>query len=66
MQALFYAVAQKLRNDLRGQDLIEYALIAGFVAVAMGMIFPTTLVPTMMSIFSKVDSTLGSASNSGS
>ena len=30
-------------KDTRGQDLIEYALMAGFVAVAGGAIFPTTL-----------------------
>lgn len=26
--------------DTRGQDLVEYALMAGFVAVAAGAIFP--------------------------
>ena len=28
-------------RDRRGQDLIEYALMAGFVAVAAGVIMPT-------------------------
>ena len=30
----------RLRGDNRGQDLIEYALMAGFVAVAAGAIMP--------------------------
>jgi pilus assembly protein Flp/PilA len=43
-------------RDTRGQDLIEYALMAGFVAVAAGAIFPTTVMPTVSGIFSKLDS----------
>ncbi len=30
----------KVWNDTKGQDLIEYALMAGFVAVAAGAIMP--------------------------
>ena len=30
----------RLGRDNRGQDLIEYALMAGFVAVAAGAIMP--------------------------
>ncbi len=50
-----------LKNDVRGQDLIEYALMAGFVAVAAGAIFPQTLLPGISSIFSKIGSTLSLA-----
>lgn len=47
----------KLRDDERGQDLIEYALMAGFVAVAAGAIMPG--VSTNLSqIFSKVASVM--------
>jgi Flp pilus assembly pilin Flp len=53
--------AELLKKDLRGQDLIEYALMAGFVAVAAGAIFPTTLVPGVSAIFSKINYTLGLA-----
>jgi len=41
-------------TNTRGQDLIEYALLAGFVAVAAGAIFPTTLMPNVSMIFSKL------------
>ena len=51
-----------LRDD-RGQDLIEYALMAGFVAVAAGAIMPG--VSTNISqIFSKVSSVMTAANGS--
>jgi Flp pilus assembly pilin Flp len=53
--------AQLLKKDVRGQDLIEYALMAGFVAVAAGAIFPQTLMPGISTIFSKIGSTLSLA-----
>ena len=60
LQRLLHRVVL-LKNDVRGQDLIEYALMAGFVAVAAGAIFPTTLAPGISTIFSKINSTLAAA-----
>ena len=40
-----------------GQDLIEYALMAGFVAVAAGAVMPTVST-SISTIFSKVQSVL--------
>jgi pilus assembly protein Flp/PilA len=57
----------KLRiwKDTRGQDLIEYALMAGFVAVAAGAIMPG--VSTNISrIFSQVASVMLNSKNTGS
>jgi Flp pilus assembly pilin Flp len=52
----------KVWNDQRGQDLIEYALMAGFVAVATGATFPPAA--NMISqIFSKVGSVMSAANN---
>ena len=45
-----------LRDD-RGQDLIEYALMAGFVAVAAGAIMPN-VASNVSQIFSKVNSVM--------
>jgi pilus assembly protein Flp/PilA len=60
-----YIVTARLWKDTRGQDLIEYALMAGFVAVAAGAVMPG--VNTNISqIFSKIASSLGSASAQGS
>jgi pilus assembly protein Flp/PilA len=48
-------------KDTHGQDLIEYALMAGFVAVSAGAIMPG--VSTNISkIFSKISSVLTAAS----
>lgn len=53
----------KLRRDTRGQDLIEYALMAGFVAVAAGAIMPNVS-SSISTIFSKIDSVMTAASAS--
>jgi pilus assembly protein Flp/PilA len=47
--------------DTHGQDLIEYALMAGFVAVAAGAIMPG-VASSISKIFSKVASVMSSAS----
>ena len=57
---------QRLYIKTTGQDLIEYALLAGFVAVAAAAIFPAGLMPNVSTIFSKINSCFTAASNSGS
>jgi pilus assembly protein Flp/PilA len=54
-----------LWRDRRGQDLIEYALMAGFVAVAAGAIMPN-VATSISTIFSQIGSVLASAANQGS
>lgn len=51
----------KLWRDARGQDMIEYALMAGFMAVAVGAVFPTGIGPAISSIMTKVNSVLAAA-----
>ena len=58
MIATLYRVTIRLQADLRGQDLVEYALMAGFVAVAGGAIFPTTIMPGISTIFSSIQSSM--------
>ncbi|MBV6432668.1 MAG: hypothetical protein IANPNBLG_02810 [Bryobacteraceae bacterium] len=55
----------KLRiwKDTRGQDLIEYALMAGFVAVAAGAIMPN-ISASISTIFSKISSVMTQAAAS--
>ena len=55
---------QALR-DTRGQDLIEYALMAGFVAVAAGAVMPG-VASSISTIFSQVGSVMATASTQGS
>jgi pilus assembly protein Flp/PilA len=50
----------RIMKDTRGQDLIEYALMAGFVAVAAGAIVPTVATQIGL-IFSKVNSVVTAA-----
>ncbi|HLJ13665.1 MAG TPA: hypothetical protein VKV15_04155 [Bryobacteraceae bacterium] len=53
----------KIWKDTKGQDLIEYALMAGFVAVAAGAIMPGVS-GSISTIFSKVASVMTAASGS--
>jgi Flp pilus assembly pilin Flp len=55
-------VVARLWADKRGQDLIEYALMAGFVAVAAGAIMPG-VANSISSIFSQVASVLTQAAS---
>ena len=54
----------KLRvwKDTRGQDLVEYALMAGFVAIAAGTIMPS-IASSISTIFSKISSTMSAAAS---
>ena len=52
----------KICKDVRGQDLIEYALMAGFVAVAAGVVVPG-VTSSISTIFSKATSVLTAAAS---
>lgn len=47
----------RLWNEERGQDLVEYALLAGLVAVATGLFAPS-LSASMGTVYSKIASKL--------
>ena len=51
-------------KDTKGQDLIEYALMAGFVAVAAGAIMPS-VANSISTIFSKISSVMSKAATNG-
>jgi pilus assembly protein Flp/PilA len=50
----------KIWSDLHGQDLIEYALLSGFVAIAAGAIMPG-VTTAVSKVFSKIASTMSAA-----
>ena len=52
----------RIWEDTRGQDLIEYALMAGFVAVAAAAVMPN-IASSLSTIFSQVTSVLSSAAS---
>jgi pilus assembly protein Flp/PilA len=62
MKQLFYQTLWRLKvlKDTRGQDLIEYALMAGFVAVAAGALMPN-VASSISTVFSKIGSLLAAA-----
>ena len=55
----------QILKDTKGQDLIEYSLMAGFVAVAAGAIMPN-VATSISTIFSKISSVMTNASTQGS
>ena len=57
----FRALVQIWR-DRRGQDLIEYALMAGFVAVAAGAAMPS-VANSISTIFSEISSVMAVAAS---
>lgn len=44
-------------KDQRGQDMVEYALLAGFITIAAGALFPP-IDQSISTIFSRVNSLL--------
>ena len=47
----------RIWKDTRGQDMVEYALMAGFITVAVGAGFPPAA-ESVSTIFSKMNSIL--------
>jgi Flp pilus assembly pilin Flp len=62
---LFRIWADSLCADLRGQDLVEYALMGGFVATTCGALMPGVSVQ-ISRIFSQVASIMTNSKNQGS
>jgi Flp pilus assembly pilin Flp len=57
-----WKVFHRLRRDCAGQDLIEYALMAGFVAVSAGALLPN-VATSISTIFSSVGSVVSAAAS---
>lgn len=51
-----------LLNDERGQDMVEYALLAGFIAVAAGALLPP-ISQGISTIFSRMGSVVSAAAS---
>ena len=63
MRIIFELLSRaRIVKDTRGQDLIEYALMAGFVPVAAGAIMPG-VAASLSTIFSQVSSVLSGAAS---
>ena len=61
MKQLFANIyALRIWKDTKGQDMIEYALMAGFVAVAAGALMPG-IAASITTVFTKVASVMSGA-----
>ncbi len=52
------AVLLLLCKDQRGQDLIEYALLAATIAIVVAGFLPPAVMPSVSTIFSKLTSSM--------
>ena len=50
----------RIMKDTRGQDLIEYALMVGFIAVAAGAVIPG-VVTSIRNIFERISGVLANS-----
>jgi Flp pilus assembly pilin Flp len=62
--AMHAVMKHSLRNflsDESGQDLIEYSLLVAALVVIVAGFFPTTIMPNVSTIFSKVNGSLSAS-----
>jgi pilus assembly protein Flp/PilA len=59
MLKIQYLIA-RLVKDRKGQDMVEYALLAGFIAVAAGALLPG-ISTSISTIFSRMASVVSAA-----
>jgi pilus assembly protein Flp/PilA len=62
MMDRLYTLTAKIIREERGQDLVEYALLAGFIAVAAGALLPG-ISTSISTIFSRMASVLSNAAS---
>jgi Flp pilus assembly pilin Flp len=48
----------RLWRDRRGQDMIEYALLAAAIAIVVAGFLPPSVMPSVSTIFSKLTSSM--------
>ena len=53
----------RLRRDVHAQDLIEYALMAGFIAVASAAVMPQ-IASSISTVFSEISSVMAATAAS--
>jgi Flp pilus assembly pilin Flp len=52
--AKLFSTARRLLLDNRGQDMIEYALLAASIAVVVAGFLPPAIMPAISNIFGKI------------
>ncbi len=54
----YWVYSLNIWRDRRAQDMIEYALLAAFLAVAVAAFFPLSIAPNISTVFSKIEGML--------
>ena len=62
-RAIQLVIKWQIWKDRKGQDLVEYALMAGFVGVAAGVIMPG-VASSINIVFSKINAIMIDAASS--
>jgi pilus assembly protein Flp/PilA len=57
-----YSLFLRLKDDEKAQDMVEYALLAGFIAVAAGAVLPG-ISTSISTIFSRMASVTAAAAS---
>ena len=55
------AILKRLWKEKKGQDMVEYALIAAALVVVVAGFLPPTVMPSVSVIFSKISSSFASS-----
>jgi pilus assembly protein Flp/PilA len=53
-----YRLLLRIWSNQRGQDLIEYALLAAAIAIVVAGFLPPSVMPSVSTIFSRITSSL--------
>ena len=65
LKAAAQAVVWRLDKETRGQDLIEYAMLAGFIGVACAALIPYSIAAPISKIFDALNQLLMTKGNAG-
>lgn len=55
---MFFRALVNLWRDRSGQDMIEYAMLAAMVAVAVAAFVPYTLIPSVSHVYSRLQNVM--------
>ena len=56
-----YRMLRKLLSDCKGQDMIEYALLAAALAVMVAAVVPNQVVPIISTTFSRLNASMNAS-----
>jgi len=61
VQVIVFSSIRRFWKNEEGQDMIEYALLAAALVIVVAGFLPTTLMPSVSTIFSKIGSSMNAS-----